>query len=377
MKNKSFKIYGLFLFPFCFFPILFASVPQKMNYQAVIRDSNDDLVRNQDIGIRISILHLTSDGAPVYVETQTPQTNDNGLVSLEIGGGHVIIGNFSQINWGAGPYFIKTEIDISGGTSYNIVSIQQFLSVPYALYACKTGGITDGTTLGEMLYWNGTDWVNIPPGRDGAILTLVGGIPTWKWTLTLGVNDVFNPITEQIWFNRNLGASQVAISSTDTDSYGDLYQWGRGTDGHEKCTSGTTDILSSNDYPGHGSFILTSDSPCDWRSPKNDNLWQGVNGINNPCPQGYRIPTEAEWDAERLSWGSNDIYGAFASPLKLSVAGYRYYYDGLLYDMGSLGCYWSSTIDGTHARYLTFISHGATTHSSCHASGYSVRCIKN
>ena len=61
----------------------------------------------------------------------------------------------------------------------------------------------------------------------------------------------------------------------------------------------------------------------DWRSPQNDNLWQGVNGINNPCPSGYRIPTEAELDAERLSWSSDNSAGAIASALKLPMAGYR------------------------------------------------------
>jgi hypothetical protein len=124
---------------------------------------------------------------------------------------------------------------------------------------------------------------------------------------------VTNPATGKTWMDRNLGASQVATSSTDANAYGDLYQWGRGSDGHQCRNSPNTSTLSSTDQPGHGSFIF---SPSDWRSPQNGNLWQGLSGINNPCPSGYRLPTEAELNSERLSWISNNAAGAFASPLK-------------------------------------------------------------
>ncbi|NDB36338.1 MAG: hypothetical protein EB023_13595, partial [Flavobacteriia bacterium] len=114
--------------------------------------------------------------------------------------------------------------------------------------------------------------------------------------------DVLNPTTGVTWMDRNLGATQVATSSTDQNAYGDLYQWGRRTDGHQCRTSPTTGTLSSVDQPAHGSFILAPNAPYDWRSPQNANLWQGVNGVNNPCPSGYRLPTETELNNERLSW---------------------------------------------------------------------------
>jgi len=118
--------------------------------------------------------------------------------------------------------------------------------------------------------------------------------------------------TGQVWMDRNLGASQVANAYNDSAAYGDLYQWGRRTDGHEKRTSITTSTLSSSDTPGHGNFIESSKAPYDWRSPQNDNLWQGVSGVNNPCPAGFRIPIESEWETERFSWSSNDSIGAYA-----------------------------------------------------------------
>jgi uncharacterized protein (TIGR02145 family) len=191
------------------------------------------------------------------------------------------------------------------------------------------------------------------------------------------VIDVTNPATGQTWMDRNLGASRAATGSTDEEAYGGLYQWGRAADGHEKRNSGTTSTLSNSDTPGHGNFITVGSSPYDWRSPQNDNLWQGVNGTNNPCPDGYRLPTAAEWEAERRSWSSNDAAGAFASPLKLPVAGYRYYSGGSLLSVGSRGRYWSSTVDGRFSRSLYFSSSDAGMYSNSRANGYSVRCLKD
>jgi hypothetical protein len=117
---------------------MFAQSPDKMSYQAVIRNSSNALVSNQAVGIQITILQGSSSGTVVYSETQTPTSNSNGLVSVEIGGGTVVSGTFSTIDWGNGPYFIKTETDPTGGTSYSITGISQLLSVPYALHAKNT-----------------------------------------------------------------------------------------------------------------------------------------------------------------------------------------------------------------------------------------------
>jgi uncharacterized protein (TIGR02145 family) len=178
--------------------------------------------------------------------------------------------------------------------------------------------------------------------------------------------------------DRNLGATQVATSSNDANSYGDLYQWGRGSDGHQCRNSATTTALSAVDQPVNGNFIKAPNSPYNWRSPLNDNLWQGVNGINNPCPTGYRLPTVTELNEERLSWSPNiNATGAFNSVLKLPMAGYRQSGNGLLTIAGSLGIYWSSTVSGTNARYLLFASSEASMHAFYRAFGFSVRCLKD
>ena len=234
--------------------------------------------------------------------------------------------------------------------------------------------IPSGTEAGQMQYWNGTAWVTVPAGKAGQTMYFINNKP--QWGPVMSSTDVMNPTTGRIWMDRNLGASQVATSSTDALAYGDLYQWGRAADGYEKRTSGATSTLATSDTPGHGDFITNSSSPYDWRNPQNDNLWQGVNGINNPCPSGYRIPTEAEWEEERASWSSNDAAGAFASPLKLPLAGTRFS-GGEFYYEGSVGYYWSNTVFGIKSMALIFESSNALVNMNNRAHGFSVRCIKD
>ena len=182
----------------------------------------------------------------------------------------------------------------------------------------------------------------------------------------------------QVWMDRNLGSPKVAVASIEPVAFGWLYQWGRLPDGHEVWRIGiTTTELSSSDVPGHSFFIISSSSPYDWRSSHNNNLWQGVSGVNNPCPSGFRLPTETEWETERASWSSNDAAGAFASPLKLVTAGHRHRLDGTVNGAGNLGYYWSSTVTNGYPRYLRIESDVAGMASNTRAWGLSVRCIKD
>jgi hypothetical protein len=195
--------------------------------------------------------------------------------------------------------------------------------------------------------------------------------------------DVYNPCKGKTWMNKNLGASQVATSSDYPLAYSDLYQWGRLTDGHEKRISSTTSTMSNSDVPRHGDFIvntLLTNLAGDWRQPKKNNLWQGVTGTNNPCPSGYRIPAYAELEAERLCWSSNGADGAFASPLKWTIAGFRHWnqISGIIYGTGAIGKYWTSQVNGYASKFLTFFQgNGLLSQPLERAAGVSVRCIKN
>ena len=515
---------------------VFSQAPQKMSFQAVIRNSSNALVTSTVVGMKISVLQGSPSGTVAYSETQTPTTNANGLVSLQIGAGAVVSGTFTTINWANGPYFIKTETDPLGGTAYSIIGTSELTSVPYALFSANgtpgpigltgatgsvgatgatgpqgpigltgatgsvgatgatgpqgiqgltgatgsvgatgatgpqgpigltgatgsvgatgpqgpiglTGLLSIGTAAGNTPYWDGSQWVvnnsNIhnngaevgigtispnasakveiasatqgflPPRmtdlQRNAIAAPAVGLVIFNtttnclnfyrgsdWYETCGsmvvpifpvgtvncagatiVINVTNPTTGKIWMDRNLGASQQATSSIDPASYGDLYQWGRPADGHQCRTSATTATLSSVDQPANGNFILAPSAPNDWRSPQNTNLWQGVNGVNNPCPWGYRIPTESEINAERLSWGANTALGAFISPLKLTKSNSRSGISGSL-GVGTIpGVYWSSSVSVTGSRYLYFDNNNATFYTGVRANGCAVRCIKN
>jgi hypothetical protein len=133
----------------------FAQAPESMTYQAVVRDSEGNLVANKEIGMQISILKGNAPGTAVYVETQTPTSNVNGLVTLEIGGSTTTTDkfrthDFTTIDWSADTYFIKTETDPAGGTDYTITGTSQLLSVPYALHAKTAGSATETQTIADV-----------------------------------------------------------------------------------------------------------------------------------------------------------------------------------------------------------------------------------
>src|SRR5574344_2890961 len=138
---------------------VWAQSPNKMSYQAVIRNSSDALVTNTQIGLEVNIRQGTTSGTVVYTETQTPTTNANGLVSIKIGGGS----GFNTIDWANGPYFIETKTDPAGGTNYTITGTSQLLSVPYALYAKTAETITGGITETDPLFsaWDKSTGVSI------------------------------------------------------------------------------------------------------------------------------------------------------------------------------------------------------------------------
>jgi hypothetical protein len=156
---------------------IFAQSPQKMSYQAVIRNSSDQLVTNHAVGMRLSILKGSATGTAVYVETQTPTSNANGLVTIEIGGGTPVTGTFAGIDWSTGVYFIRTETDPTGNTSYTISGTSQLLSVPYALFAKRAGE----HYVGE-LYGGGVVFYVDQTGQHGLICSMIDLSASQAWS---------------------------------------------------------------------------------------------------------------------------------------------------------------------------------------------------
>jgi len=202
---------------------LLAQAPSRMSYQAIIRSSTNELIINRVVGMKISILHGSSTGTAVYMETQTPTTNANGLVSIEIGGAS----GFESIDWADGTYFIKTESDPSGGVNYTITHTSQLLSVPYALFAensangmtvddvLKLASIEEGAEVNVNADWNATSGdaliLNKPEGisGDGSETVVIAGTNI----VVTGTGTYTNP---------------YIINSTATTSHyiGELFQGG-------------------------------------------------------------------------------------------------------------------------------------------------------
>jgi uncharacterized protein (TIGR02145 family) len=269
-----------------------------------------------------------------------------------------------------------TDVGTTGAYSSNIAGLSESTAYYVRAYATNSAG----TSYGNEISFTTTAFVcgsTVTFNYKGASVTYGTVLKTY----TSGT---------KCWMDRNLGATAIPTSKVDVNGFGDLFQWGRGDDGHQSRTSSTTTSLSSSVVPNHFDFIITSGN---WLSTQNDNLWQGTNGVNNPCPSGFRLPTEAEMSTEWLSWGSYNATGAFGgtgtgSGLRLTITGKRGS-DGVVVNSGinanlnlstEQGFYWTSSVNTggnlTFVRILNF-STNAGTIGSARGVGCSVRCIKN
>lgn len=199
---------------------------------------------------------------------------------------------------------------------------------------------------------------------------------SWQAMVTSSTGNygtVVNPVTGKVWLDRNLGATQVATNSGDAASFGDLYQWGRNADGHQIRTSGTTVSPAPHFFTTTGLFVLLTN----WLSNAETHMWSGTAAENNPCPCSFRIPTAAEWQQEILTWSSSNSAGAFASPLKLPVGGFRRPSDGIIVNSFNIGYYHSSTSLGNESFRLFFGSSSLGLSDAPRGFGNSIRCIKD
>lgn len=177
------------------------------------------------------------------------------------------------------------------------------------------------------------------------------------------------------WMDRNLGAQRKAQSFNDNQSYGFYYQWGRLHDGHQVSNSPSITTLSPVDNPGTNRFIRANDQPYDWRIPQNNTLWQAPGLVNNPCPEGWRVPTREELINESSTWTPQNRTGAFNSPLRMSAAGFRSQ-GASMGSVGTSGNYWSSSPANPSSFYLTFGEFSVATFGELRAVGLPIRCIK-
>ena len=356
---------------------LWAQAPQSFSYQAVMRGLNNELVVNKPVGMKISLLQGSENGNPIYVETHNSMANANGLVSIAIGAGVKVVGDFISIDWSKGPYFVKTETDLTGGTSYSLSSVSQLLSVPYAL--TSSNGISRVSVTGDSLILaNGTSI--IIPGLSAAN-------PKSKPTSGYGSNitDVEGNsyktvyIGTQQWLGENLKVSKYSDGTT-IPNITDSTQW-------SQLSTGAWAYYNNSDSLGEIYGKLYN--------------WYAVspttNGNKNVCPTGWHVPKDEEWtvltdylggssvaggkmkEAGTASWNSPNKDASNTSLFSALPGGYVFV-SGVYFLIGYDGNWWSSSennIPNAWTINLTYWNGNIAKDNSGKKNGFSVRCIKD
>lgn len=267
---------------------LWAQAPQKMSYQAVVRDASEILIAETSVGMRISILEGSPTGTAVYVETHTPTTNTNGLATLEVGDGAIVSGDFTAIDWGSDDFYIKSEIDPDGGTSYTIEGVSQLLSVPYALFA-ENGG--SGNSLDQAYDKEMTTGPTprIIAADDGKIEIVATGNEALEITSasTHAGLKINGSGTEEAILVENGGAGD-AISVTNT-SIGDAIVVDNSGDGDGISidNAGDGDALFIDNTDSDGSFAI---------SVNNDGGSAAIDVLNIGGGAGFQLTNDGGGD---------------------------------------------------------------------------------
>lgn len=273
-------------------------------------------------------------------------------------------------------------------TGYTISSIPAGISLTTTNTSVLISGLNSGTTYSFSVIANNSVGNSISALSSSISLPAISGSAICDGSVYSDYVELTSS-TGKIWMDRNLGASRVPISSSDYYAYGCLYQWGRGNDGHasinwNSSTSGTPvnapiATLSSTYITNTSNFIFSTSSPYDWLSYQNSSLWQYNTDTNNPCPNGFRLPTAAEFAIEFSVYNITNANTAFTngpgSGFKFLTTGSRLGTDGSLIDLGSKGNYWTQTINNTYATAISLDNSISTIYSN-RTNGLSVRCIK-
>jgi uncharacterized protein (TIGR02145 family) len=372
----------------CITFIVFAQSPQKFSYQSVIRNAGNQLVANQSVGIKISILQGSATGSAVYAETHNPLTNSNGLATLEIGGGTVLTGNFANINWANGPLFVKTETDVNGASNYTITNTTQLLSVPYALYANNTRSSVSAS--GDTLFIGNQSY--IIPGISAA--NSGGGGQSGNIAHSCGVDSIHNPtntygtMTDQqgnVYKTIVIGTQEWMAENLKTTIY-------RNGDAIANVTDNTQ---WSELTTGAWSFY-NSDSQYDCPYGKLYN-WYAAADSRNVCPTGWHVPTDAEWTTLTTFLGGPSSAGG-----KMKSTGTQHWLSpnaeasnesgfsglpaggrsslGASNDLGGYCIWWSSSeLPASYAWYrsLDYNSGEVIRFNFTKRNGFSVRCLRD
>ena len=387
---------------------VFAQAPEKMSYQAVMHDGSNALVTSTAVGMQISILQYSASGTAVYVETQTPTSNINGLVSLEIGSGTVVSGDFTTIDWANGPYFIKTETDPTGGTSYTITGTSQLLSVPYALHAktaeTVTGTITEtdpifgasvasGITGADTTNWNNKldSYTETDPIFGASVASGITGTDTTYWNNKLDSYSETDPVfgasvasgitgtdttnwnnkQDQLVAGSNISIVGNTISATGGSS-NDFYL------GQDTLGGIVFYIYIGSDGNQHGLIVNKNESTAQWQSSGTPTYatrsWDGVynTGLMTSSPastyvNGLTDGGFTDWYLPSIDELSILWHNRFHANNALNAGGFTL--------LSNTAYYWSST-EGNATYAFNFYFYYGYAFITSKTSTYSVRAVR-
>lgn len=329
MKNFYLSILSLFLST-----SLLAQTPQGMSYQAVVRDASGNLLTSQPVGMAISILQGSSLGTTIYAETHTITTNANGLVSFEIGKGTVVQGSLSTIDWGSGPYFVKSETDPNGGSNYTISGTSELLSVPFALHAKAAETYTETDPLFSSSLASGITAADINNWNDTS--STVGGGPETDPIFSSSVAGAITADDTTYWSNKvdydDLVWEEVPSGLGGT-GYPYAYFTGRDIGLIELSTGIPIDTTYLTDMVTYDDFLLETQVNKTWEKNSNGDFYTykdvaiGTNSplskldiydtlSSNPSYNYNGIPFDFALHIDAISgYDSNSLYAGILSEI--------------------------------------------------------------
>lgn len=410
----------LFNFPFLAFNTLMAQAPQGFTYQAVVRDNSGNPVANSQVSVRIELVQGSANGTVQYAESHSPMTDGAGLFTIVIGQGVPLVNCLFAdcVDWTAGPWFLTSRIDPAGGNSYSLVTTQQLMSVPYALYAANAGSavhIRDSVVvyIRDSVVYDTIDTYSYdshPADIIGALPGVFSISPANRIAFSSG-NLQYKASTDTWRFAEHqwdiVGTANANISATDT-LWIDLFGYGTsGYNNHPPYTystyfsayPSTTIAASYYDWGLYNAISNGGDSAGLWRTLSNSewgyilsgrtdasslralatvngmpglillpDSWSGISGINI-ITTAYSY-TSNSYNASQ--WAQLEAAGAVFLP----AAGYR---EGVtLYNVGTKGRYYSATIysqDNSYAQIMYFNTLGIDTSRDYRDYGSSVRLV--
>ncbi len=393
--------------------ILAAQVPQRFNYQAIVRDASGAILAEQAVGLLVAIQQGSAEGTTVYEEVFFPMTNEFGLINIQIGSGSVLQGSFEDIPWQSGPFYINIHLDPDGGSNYTEMGTTQLLSVPYALHAESSADAFSGEyhdlinlpnldemvqlsnpEQGDMLLYSTDGWIAISIGEEGQVLGVIDGVPQWVDMDDDSLTDIDGNTYETVVINElEWMAENLKVA-------------------HYNNGDQIPNITDNTEWAGltTGAYCVYANNPDNIELYGNLYNWYAVDDERGLCPEGWRMPTDDEFldlmnyldpngvintnnagGKMKATGNTGDGNGLWFPPnvatnesgFTALPGGARYPTQGVFGGLHEMGFFWTGTPTPSEVlqrAWNWYMSYNSTTlyrNNYSRVYGHSVRCVRD